>query len=764
MKTSRSFPFSILPNLPLAALAIASLTAPVRAAGPADLVVPLQGSDSNGSFSHGNNYPSVSLPFAMNAWSPYTQPCKDSFFYQYREPKLRGLRQTHQPSPWIGDYGAFSIMPVSGNLVCDEDGRASGFSHSNEEAHPYSYKVLLEKWGVTAELAPTAHCASFRISYPQDKDGYLVIDGFPGGSTIEVQPEKNRIVGTARNNRGGVPPGFGNHFIIQFDRPFQAQGTWKPGAKPTEDLKADGDHTGAWVKVSPADGPVTFTAVSSFIDHAQAETTLSLEIGKKPFEEVKQEAKDRWNEMLGRIEIEGGLPDQQRTFYTAFYRTMLFPHNLAEPLVGGGSRYFSPYDGKVHDGEMFTDSGFWDTFRAVHPLFNLVFPEVNAKILQGMLAASDQSGWLPAWASPGHRDCMIGNNSFSLFADAWVKGVRDFDAKKAVAAMLHDSSQEGPLSSIGRLGAKPYLEKGYVPAPDVRESAARTLEYAYNDFCAAQIAKDIGMDEAAETFGKRSANYKNLFDPTVKFIRGKRADGSWLPDFDPAEWGGPFTEGCSWHWTWCVFHDVRGLIGLIGGDKAFTDKLDSVFQAEPRVNVGSYGGMIHEMSEMVAANMGQYAHGNQPIQHMIYLYGYAGQPWKTQIHAREVMDRLYFPTPDGLCGDEDNGQTSAWYVFSALGMYPVCPGTPEYVIGSPLFDKATVHLPNGKTFVVNTENNGPLRPYIQSATLGGEPFNRCFLTHDEITSGGQVTFRMDSYKNEKWAADEAARPFSESRK
>lgn len=748
---------------PLAAATLAfALAGPASAEEtPADLVVTLQGSDSTGGFSHGNTYPAVALPFAMNAWSPYTQPCRDSFYYQYRQNKLRGFRQTHQPSPWIADYAAFSVMPVSGNLVCDEEGRASEFSHEKEVAKPFYYKVQMDKWDVTAEMTTTERCAAFRFTYPQDKDAFVVLDAFPKGSSVEVQPEQKRIIGWVKNNSGGVPENFANHFIIQFDQPFLDQGTWQPGSEPTQDLKAESEHVGAWVKIDPKTGPVTFRVSSSFIDQDQAQTNMLLETEKMDFDQICQKAKDRWNEVLNRIEIEGGLPDQRRTFYTAMYRATLFPHRLNEPDGKGGDRYYSPYDGQVHKGKMFTDSGFWDTFRCVHPLFNILFPELNEEILQGVIAAYEQSGWLPAWASPGHRGCMIGNHAFSLFADAWAKGNRNFDAKKAVEAMLHDSSQQGPIASIGRDGAESYLEKGYAAHDVTHESAAKTLEYAYNDYCAALVAEGVGRTSAAKKFRSRTQNYKNLWDPEVGFMRGKLANGEWMPDFDPARWGSPFTEGCSWHYTWSVFHDVQGLINLIGGDQAFTEKLDSVFQADPRVNTGAYGGMIHEMAEMVAAHMGQYAHGNQPIQHMIYLYGYAGQPWKTQIHAREVMARLYHPTPDGLCGDEDNGQTSAWYVFSALGMYPVNPASDEYVIGSPLFDKATIHLENGKDFVINAHTNGPMRPYIQEAKLNGDSLDRCFLRHGEITAGGTVDFRMDSYKNEQWAAGPDARPSSE---
>ncbi len=740
----------------LVVLAVSSL--PSLAQNPADLVVTLQGSDSTMGFSHGNTYPAVALPFAMNAWSPYTQPCKDSFFYQYRQTKLRGLRQTHQPSPWIADYAAFSVMPVSGSLVCDEEARASEFSHEEEIARPYYYKCRMSTWDTTVELAPTERCASFRFTYPEEKDAFVIFDGFPGGSSVEVQPEKSRIVGHVRNNHGGVPENFANHFIIQFDQPFLDQGTWQPGGETNGDLKREADHVGAWVKVKP--GTVTFRAVSSYIDLAQAETTLAREIGDKDFDAVRDAAKARWNTLLGRIEIEGGLPDQHRTFYTALYRSTLFPHRLNEIGADGTSRYFSPYDGKVHEGVMFTDSGFWDTFRCVHPLFNILFPELNAQILQGVLAAYEQSGWLPAWASPGHRGCMIGNHAFSLFADAWAKGVRDFDEEKAVAAMLHDSSRQGPIASIGRDGAKSYLEKGYASHPETHESVAKTLEYAYNDYCAMLVAEGVGNQEAAETFRERTKNYTKVWDPEVGFMRGRLANGDWDPGFSPIRWGSPFTEGCSWHYTWSVFHDVAGLIDLMGGDEAFVDKLDGVFQADPEVDTGAYGGVIHEMAEMLAANMGQYAHGNQPIQHMIYLYPYAGQPWKTQARVREVLNRLYFPTPDGLCGDEDNGQTSAWYVFSALGMYPVNPASDEYIIGSPLFDKATIHLPDGKDFVITAKQNGPMRPYIHHATLNGRQYDYAYLTHGRITAGGELVFDMDSSRETVWATHRGARPSS----
>ncbi|HET7625166.1 MAG TPA: glycoside hydrolase family 92 protein, partial [Verrucomicrobiae bacterium] len=470
------------------------------------------------------------------------------------------------------------------------------------------------------------------------------------------------------------------------------------------------------------------------------------------------------NEMLGRARVEGGSDEQLRTFYSCLYRCIMFPHKFYEIGANGKPVYFSPYDGKIHDGVLYTDSGFWDTFRAAQPLYNLLYPEVNAEILRGIVSAAEQSGWLPAWASPGHRECMIGNNSFSLLADGWEKGVRSFDAEKAVNEMIHDANTNGPISSIGRDGAKFYNSIGYVPYSPVkgetsfREATAKTLEYAYDDFCLAKLANEIGRKADAERYARQAMNWTNVFDAKIGFVRERKADGSWVEPFFPNQWGGGFTEGCSWHWTWCVFHDIPGLMKLMGGEKAFAEKLDEVFSSPNDVRTGTYGGMIHEMTEMVAADMGQYAHGNQPIQHMIYLYDYAGQPWKAQSRVRWAMGKLYAPTPDGYCGDEDNGQTSAWYVFSALGFYPVCPGDQNYIIGTPLFDSATLTLKNGKTFKIVARENGPLRPYIHDASLNGNAFDKTYIAHDQILRGGELEFHMTSAPNYKWAVAPESRP------
>ncbi len=719
-----------------------------------ELANPLQGTDSVPSFSHGNVYPAIALPFGMHAWAPYTQSAPDTFFYQFRQSAFRGIRLTHQPSPWIGDYGAFAVMPVSGHLRCTEAERASKYLHSDEQCRPSYYRVHLCEEDATIEVTPTKRCAAFRVTYEKSAPAYLVLDAFGGGSRVTILPNERRIIGIARNTSGSTPLNFANYFVIQFDSPFKSFGVWTPKETRPGVAEADGEHSGAYFEfdVSPGDA-VTFRVASSFISHEQAQVSLDREIGDALFDDILSAADATWNDALGHIEVEGGTDGQRRTFYSCLYRSMLFPHAVYEVDAANKNRHYSPYDGLVHDGVMYTDSGLWDTFRAVHPLFNLLVPEVNAEILQGLLNAYDQSGWLPAWSSPGHRECMIGNHAFSLLADAWVKGNQQFDARKALAAMVHDASNSGPLATNGREGASLYNQLGYLPSPEIAQATAKTLEFAYDDYCVSVLARSLGEDEAADTFAKTSKNWRNVFDPTTQFVRGRSKGGAWLEPFFPDEWGGPFTEGNAWHWTWSVFHDIPGLIDAFGGRDAFVLKLDELFDVPPTVRPGSYGGLIHEMTEMIAINMGQYAHGNQPIQHMPYLYACAGQPWKTQRRVRLIMDRLYDSSPRGFCGDDDNGQTSAWYVFSALGFYPVTPGQPIYVMGSPLFPRATIHLPSGKAFVIEAEGNGTQSVFVNTATLNDIKLDRAWLNHNEIAHGGKLRLTMDEQANEDRATE-----------
>ena len=724
------------------------------------LANPLQGTDSTGSFSHGNTYPAIALPFPMHTWAPYTQPQRDSFYYQYQHHEIRGIRQTHQPSAWIPEYGAFALMPVSGQLVVSEADRVSTFDHAHEVAEPSYYKVRLDTWQTTVELTPTDRAARFRFTFEQPGENYVILDLFPSeqDSTVEILPAENRVVGVARHHRGAVPGNFGNYFVISFDCPIVASGVWSTQAIQADVRQLAGKHVGAFLRFDTRrNRTVECRVASSFISPEQAQRNLDQEIGSADFATLRHRAEARWNETLGRVRVEGGTEEQQRTFYSALYRSVLFPHRFYERDGEQRPIYYSPYDGKLHSGYAYTDTGYWDTFRAAHPLYTLLYPEVSGEITQGILNAYRECGWLPQWSSPGWRNAMIGNHAFSILADAWVKGVRSFDLQEAVDAVKHDAHGTA-IFGHGRHGYEFFDQLGYVPCPELPDATSKTLEYAYDDFCAAVLARAAGRATEQASFAKAAMNYTNVFDAATGFMRGRQRDGSWREPFDPIEWGGPFVEGNAWQWTWSVMHDVPGLIQMLGGNAGFIRKLDGLFTAGSQVNVGSYHYLIHEMNEMVAQGFGQYAHGNEPVHHVIYLYALAGQPWKTQFRIRQVMSQLYQSTPDGLSGDEDTGQMSAWYVFSALGFYPVCPGTDAYVLGSPIFDRATLNRGTDAPFVITAQANGPQRPYIRAAALNGQPFNRVYLTHGQITAGGQLLFNMDSSPNPLWAIGEADRP------
>ena len=723
---------------------------------------PLMGTDSEFQLSNGNTYPAIARPWGMNFWAPMTAEYGNGWFYAYDAYRINGFRQTHQPSPWINDYAAFSLMPVVGAPVFDIKKRASWFSHKTEVAQPHYYKVYLADYDVTVEVSPSDRAAMMRFNFPNTEQAYVVLDAFPKGSQVKILPEQRKIIGYCRNNSGGVPANFHNYFVIEFDQEFSSAKAWQDSTL-LEGLEAEADHVGAIIGFKTQKGqPVHVKIASSFISAEQATLNLAREIGDQTFDDLLQAGKDAWNKELGRIQVEGKNQDHIRTFYSCLYRLLLFPRKFYEYDGDGKVVHYSPYNGKVLPGYMFTDNGFWDTFRAVFPFFNMMYPDLNAQIMEGLVNAYQESGWLPEWASPGHRDCMIGSNSASLITDAYLKGVRGFDINALYDAMVKNTTGKGPVNSVGRYGAQYYNKLGYVPYDvGINENAARTLEYAYADFCLWKLAQAIGKPEAEIAYHKKRAyNYRNLFREEFNLMSGKNEDGSWSENFSPYKWGDAFTEGNSWHYTWSVFHNIEDLSNLMGGKDKFAAMLDSVFAVPPIFDASYYGFTIHEIREMQIASMGNYAHGNQPIQHMIYLYNYADQPWKAQYRSREVMEQLYNYTPDGYCGDEDNGQTSAWYVFSALGFYPVCPGTDEYIFGAPLFDKAKITMPNGTAFTIEAENNGKGHPYIQDAALNGARWDKNFITHDLLQAGGNLIFKMGPQPNQWRGIGKENRPYS----
>jgi predicted alpha-1,2-mannosidase len=753
MKKSLFVAFAFLPLISFAQVN--------KVSDPVDYINPLMGTASNSTLSNGNTYPAIALPWGMNFWTPQTGKMGNGWQYTYDANKILGFKQTHQPSPWMNDYGMFSIFPETGKLKLDEAQRGSWFSHKSETAKPYYYSVYLADYDVTTEITPTERAANFRFTFPQSDSSHIIIDAFNKGSYVKIIPGEQKIIGYSTRNSGAVPANFKNYFVIYIDKPFALASTWHNWQKDGS-LEYTGNHAGAVINFKTKKGEqVHLRVASSFISIEQAELNLKRELGTDSFETTEQKAKETWNKTLNRINVEGGTIDQTRTFYSSLYRMLFFPNKMYEVDAKGQNVHYSPFNGKVMPGYLFAGTGFWDTFRALYPFLNLVYPSMNKEMQEGLINDYKEGGWLPEWSSPGYADCMIGNNSASIVAEAYLKGLRGYDIQTLFEALKHGANNEGP-NATGRKGVEYYNTLGYVPYDvKINENAARTLEYAYDDFAIYQLGKALGKPASEiDIYKKRSQNYRNVFDKETKLMRGKNKDGSFQTPFNPFKWGDAFTEGNSWHYSWGVFHDIQGLINLVGGKKQFVAKLDSVFTLPPIFDDSYYGVTIHEIREMQIANMGQYAHGNQPIQHMIYLYNYAGEPWKTQYWARETINRMYKATPDGYCGDEDNGQTSAWYVFSAMGFYPVTPASDQYVLGAPLFKKLTVNLENGKTITISAPKNSAENKYVTSLTVNGKlyPFN--WLSHKTLLNGAVLDFDMLATPNKQRGTTDADVPYS----
>ncbi len=727
-----------------------------------EYVSTLMGTDTEFELSNGNTYPAIATPWGMNFWTPQTNKMGDGWGYQYDAKKIRGFKQTHQPSPWINDYAAFSLMAVTGQLKYKEDERESWFSHKAEIAKPHYYQAYLADYDVNVEISPTERAAHFRFTFPENDDSYVLVDGFHQGSYVKIIPEERKVIGYCKNNSGGVPGNFHNYFVVEFDKEFADMSTWNGDVLYESNREEEGYHVGAILKFKTTKGEKVHAKVaSSFISPEQAELNLEREIGTNSFEQTKQMAHEAWSKEFNKIKVTGGTVDQRRIFYSTLYRVLLFPRKFYEYNKDNEVVHYSPYNGEVLPGYMFTDNGFWDTFRAVFPFFTLMYPELNAQIMEGLANTYKESGWLPEWASPGHRGCMIGSNSAVNIADSYLKGIRGYDIDVLYEAILKNTKGHmAEVTSVGRYGAEYYNELGYVPYDvGIHENAARTLEYAYADYTIYQLAKELNRPkEEIDLFAQRAQNYKNLFDSESNLMRGKNKDGQFQTPFNPFKWGDAFTEGNSWHYSWSVFHDIEGLKNLMGGREKFVGMLDQVFDLPPVFDDSYYGFPIHEIREMQIMNMGQYAHGNQPIQHMTYLYNYAGEPWKSQYWVRKVMDKLYTPSPDGYCGDEDNGQTSAWYVFSALGFYPVCPGQDMYVIGSPIFDEVELQLPNGKQLKITSVNNDSKNMYIDKVMFNSNVWDKNYLNHHDLLKGGELKFEMSGKPNKTRGVDKENYP------
>jgi len=703
-------------------------------------VNPLQGADSVRSLSTGNTLPLVALPFGMAHWTFQTDEGGGWHFHP-KSPKLMGIRCTHQPSPWMGDYGAFVVMPQSGTRYLSARKRATAWRIGKATIQPNFMRAETASTGVVLESAPTVRGSVFRFTYTEGSDARIIFDGVKGEVHFDVRPDGRTVVGYTRGSSGGVPQNFANYFVAVLDQPIRSWATFEGEEIGVEGESRTATAIGLCLELGPI-GQVNMRLATSFIGFEQAEMNLQTEIGDATLEEIAARGEEIWEKELGQIEIESDDERAKATFYSCLYRTKLFPRIWHEIDRDGNEVHFSPYDGQVHDGPLYADTGFWDTYRTLHPLLTLIDPERQADMLRGFINAYRESGWLPQWPSPGHRYCMPGTHLDVTIADAVAKGIEGFDVEAALAGMLLHADNaigDGP-SGAGRRGIEDYLAQGYCVG---KASVAQTLDYAYDDWGIAQTAATLGQAEVVRRMLERAENYRKIYDPEVGFMRPRNADGSWdLDPFDPLYWGGAYVEGGPWQSSWAVQHDPAGLIELMGGEEAFAEKLDTMLSMPAHFHVGGYSEEIHEMTEMALDNFGQYAHSNQPVHHVLYLYLAAGKPWRTQKEVRRVMEEMY--SPDAFAGDEDNGEMAAWYVLSALGIFPHCPGRPEWALGSPLFPRATVHLPTGKTLTFEAPGNQVGRPYVNAVSHDGKPVEATVISHEALASGGTVKFEMSS--------------------
>lgn len=693
--------------------------------------------------SNGNTYPAVGLPFGMNFLAPNTGNDEDGFQYVYSKHYLYGFRLTHQPSLWIGDYGQISLMPLTDPRSFREEDRKSWFSHKSEQAHPYRYSVYLADIHVHASMTATERAAILRFSfYPGDRR-CLLLDAFPGDSAVTLSPDGRTLTGYSTRNSGGVPKNFHSYFFVELSEPATGVSTFHGDVLVPDTRSIHASHAGIVIEFAPGENrAVEARIASSFISEDQARLNLK-EVEGKSFEMVEEAARRRWNRELQRVGISGGTDAQRATFYSCLYRMLLYPQKAYELDLEGKPVHYSPYNGDIEPGYLYSNEGFWDTFRAQFPYLELMYPSIVSEIMQGLVNAYHEGGWIPEWSSPGYRDSMIGNHSASIIADSYLKGVRGFDAEELYRGLKKGTDSEGPNPAVGRAGAEYYNKLGYIPSDKLDQSVSRTLEYAYDDYALSRFAAALGHTNDAKLFRQRSENYRNVFDPSTNLMRPRRSDGQFFTPFNPFRWGDQFTEANSWQYTWFVPQDPVGLMRLMGGEDRFFAQLDKLFSLPPVFDISFYHrGIIHLVREMQGIDMGQYAHGNEPVHQVAYLYDY-GEPWKTQYWVRDILNRLYAPQPDGYVGDEDTGQMSAWYVFSSLGFYPLAPVSNQYAFGAPLFPRTQIHLPNGRTLTIAANQAGKYR-YVRSVSRDDVKTSRNWISFKDLLRGGMLDFEMSS--------------------
>ncbi|MEU2295969.1 GH92 family glycosyl hydrolase [Streptomyces antibioticus] len=742
-----------------------------------DYALTTRGTNSSGGFSRGNNFPATAVPHGFNFWTPVTNAASLSWLYDYARgnnddnlPTIQSFSASHEPSPWMGDRQTFQVMPsaASGTPDTGREARELAFRHENETARPYYYGVRFEN-GLKAEMTPTDHAAALRFTYPGD-DASVLFDNVTdqAGLTLDTA---NGIVTGYSDVKSGLSTGATRLFVYGvFDKPVTSGAS--SGVKGHLRFDAGADRT------------VTLRLATSLISVDQAKDNLRQEIPDgTSFDTVKKRAQRAWDRILGKVEVEGATPDQLTTLYSSLYRLYLYPNSGFEK-VGSKYQYASPFSpmpnpdtptntgAKIVDGKVYVNNGFWDTYRTTWPAYSFLTPSQAGEMVDGFVQQYKDGGWTSRWSSPGYADLMTGTSSDVAFADAYVKGV-GFDAKAAYDAAVKNATVVPPSSGVGRKGmaTSPFL--GYT-STTTHEGLSWAMEGYVNDYGIAKMGEalykktgDKRYKEESEYFLNRARDYVNLFDSKAGFFQGRNAQGGWRVDssaYDPRVWGHDYTETNGWGYAFTAPQDSRGLANLYGGRGGLADKLDEYFATPETASpefVGSYGGVIHEMTEARDVRLGMYGHSNQVAHHVIYMYDAAGQPWKAQKNVREVLSRLYTGSEigQGYHGDEDNGEQSAWYLFSALGFYPLVMGSGEYAVGSPLFKKATVHLENGRDLVVKAPKNSAKNVYVQGLRVDGRAWTSTSLPHSLLAKGGVLEFDMGP-KPSSWGTGKNAAPVS----
>lgn len=702
-------------------------------------VNPLQGTDSHPDFSRGNTLPLLCTPFPMTAWTMQTGTGR--WIYQWSTAKLQGLRATHQPSPWMGDHGHFTLMPQTGEFLPEATERSSAYNKADTIVRPDYLSVNLLRYRCRLEATPSERCVVLRLHFSGASTGRLLIDCFGSGGNFELSEDGRTVTGCSSANYGGTPDNFAQWFTIVFANPIKRL-DFAPPPTLLSETRAMGINIASAEFDIPADGIVECTVATSFISPSQALTNLTYEIGNRSFEQVRATTAQSWEQRLSAVVIESSNQELRRTFYSCLYRTLTFPHRMHEPDPDGAPVHYSPYSGKIEKGLLFACHGFWDTYRTAYPLYALLWPEDYRNFMEGWINASKEGGWYPRWPSPGYRDCMLSTHVDAVFADALAKGIGSINWEEAYQGLRRHAFEEPEVDpGFGRPGLNSYMALGYIPSERYRHSVAATLDSAYCDFCLAEIADFLNKPEDAAILRARSANYRHVFDPQVGFMRGRLSDGSWETPFNEFRWGGPYVEGSAWQTSWGVPHDIPGLIELYGGKEAFCAKLEQMLSTPAHFESGDYGFEIHEMTEMAVADFGQYAHSNQPVHHVLYLFAEAGAPHLTDRWVRKILTNYYNHDVGGFPGDEDNGEMSAWFVLSALGIFPICPGKDAYTLTVPLFPKATLQLGNSTLEI--TSQSIPEESTLQF-TLDGVPLHGRSIKHSQLLASGHLAFEVAS--------------------